>query len=753
MVDVDQLLRQLAERDQQLAERDQQLKAAQDQLADTNLPTYLDGLHKHVYLGLQVQLDKTKSTRGDPANTTNKLRPRKIMRWQSFAREQEKVWELVMESSLVEDKLFDSLSFLETLGKQVRQSRVGSELDLHHFIREAVEIRVSNIIKEMYKDPALREVFALKGSIEFENHANTLSPEHELEEGILNLDLETRPTARRRSPRLAAREESSSRAAAMQPPKTPLPSTVSRPRADQFCVYNMSTQSSETTQRVAAYIKEFKSPHKVTLGHIYGGLEDMDVDQKETKEDRLRRAMAALLTQPFDYMIRAGTRRAVFSTGEADIYLGIGDDPSILLYHLSIPKGDVGETTGWQPSLNSPNRLHLTAVGQALAFTLQALSLRPEAQSWRHRAANSLPKWQVVVADILGSISKEDTPSSDYRPSQFNFNRISPIRLRQKRPQQSLSLCQESQVIDNSDDDHSDSPDTPSRNPQVTRNIRPNETSTAHTSTSTASTGSGSSSQENQRRYCTLGCLRGLISQDKLDKACPNAAEHGVTRHRINSLTFLNLLRRQLHKTINADCESLGIHGSRGALLKVSLSSHGYTVPAKCTIPEFTKYLKHEALVYDRLRPIQGVSVPLYLGSIDLTHPYSYEGICYLTHMMLLSPGGQYLGEVLTDSNRESMAAKTKESLSAMHRLGVLHRDAAVRNLFYNFESQNVVVLDFERAEFIEPRPALGVLSPNRKRRHVSNPRMDKKVETVFTQELNAALCDVQCIDPRFRIL
>ena len=57
---------------------------------------------------------------------------------------------------------------------------------------------------------------------------------------------------------------------------------------------------------------------------------DLDevVEQKEeeTTKDQLRCAMAGLLIQPFDYMIRAGTRWAVFSIGEADIYLPVDGD-------------------------------------------------------------------------------------------------------------------------------------------------------------------------------------------------------------------------------------------------------------------------------------------------------------------------------------------------------------------------------------------------------------------------------------------
>ena len=57
-------------------------------------------------------------------------------------------------------------------------------------------------------------------------------------------------------------------------------------------------------------------------------------------------------------MIRAGTEMGVLSTGEADIYLRIAEDPGTLLYHHSVPKRDVGDFTGWNTQSNGPNRLH-----------------------------------------------------------------------------------------------------------------------------------------------------------------------------------------------------------------------------------------------------------------------------------------------------------------------------------------------------------------------------------------------------------
>lgn len=48
-----------------LADVEQQISVSQPQLSKTNLPTFLDGLHKYLFLKLGVQLDGTQSTSGD----------------------------------------------------------------------------------------------------------------------------------------------------------------------------------------------------------------------------------------------------------------------------------------------------------------------------------------------------------------------------------------------------------------------------------------------------------------------------------------------------------------------------------------------------------------------------------------------------------------------------------------------------------------------------------------------------------------
>jgi hypothetical protein len=127
---------------------------------------------------------------------------------------------------------------------------------------------------------------------------------------------------------------------------------------------------------VAAYIIEYKFPHKVTFGHIYEGLGDIHVDEviqqkyDEPVKAHFHRALTRLLSQPFHYMVCVGTQVGVFSTGEADNYLRIDDDLSTLFYHLSVPKRDVGDETEWDSHSDCPNHLHLTAIGQSLAFAL-----------------------------------------------------------------------------------------------------------------------------------------------------------------------------------------------------------------------------------------------------------------------------------------------------------------------------------------------------------------------------------------------
>jgi hypothetical protein len=267
-----------------------------------------------------------------------------------------------MESNFASERHFTSLHTLEETGKVVRRRMMSSELDLNLFQRHIVEDHVSLIVQRLHGDRQLRRKFGLQDTVNFQNHANTLSPEPQLEEGIVQLTVSG--TERRRSPCLQAKArgtagplDSTSTTNTIGAEDASRKSTAgsSRPRADQFCVYNTGATRSPQN-RIAAFIPEYKAPHKLPLGYIYEGLGEMELEEVvqchegATLRDRFRRLVAAVTTQAFSYMARIGVKYGCVCTGEAYIFLRVGDDPRMVYYYLSVPKGDVERRRGGQPT-------------------------------------------------------------------------------------------------------------------------------------------------------------------------------------------------------------------------------------------------------------------------------------------------------------------------------------------------------------------------------------------------------------------
>ena len=77
-----------------------------------------------------------------------------------------------------------------------------------------------------------------------------------------------------------------------------------------------------------------------------------------------------------------------------------------------------------------------------------------------------------------------------------------------------------------------------------------------------------------------------------MDKKYPNVLDHGIDRHQIDRTTLICLLDQQLSNNdlgpdFDLGCESLHLHGTRGALFKVTLLSYGYTFVGKGIPIEF----------------------------------------------------------------------------------------------------------------------------------------------------------------------
>ena len=73
-----------------------------------------------------------------------------------------------------------------------------------------------------------------------------------------------------------------------------------------------------------------------------------------------------------------------------------------------------------------------------------------------------------------------------------------------------------------------------------------------------------------------------------------------------------------------------------------------------------------------------------------------------------------------------------------MHKLHVLHRDAEPRNILYNTNSSNLMLMDFERAEFGGRQP-LGLIVPNVQNRKRKRGILQRKKDD-FARELESAV-------------
>lgn len=200
--------------------------------------------------------------------------------------------------------------------------------------------------------------------------------------------------------------------------------------------------------------------------------------------------------------------------------------------------------------------------------------------------------------------------------------------------------------------------------------------------------------------FCTQRCLRGLLIGGLLDESCPNIETHrkGDNHHCLDPSSFRELMGKQLAESLIANCFSLDLKGYRGALFKVRLTSHGYTVAAKCTSSAHVSNLLHESVVYNQLDEIQGIHVPVCLGNIDLPGILRHNGVQYV-HMMFLSWGGERIelhAELFKDLDVEGQAVET---LQAIHELGVLHCDVSPRNILWSKELGHIMFIDFERSE------------------------------------------------------
>ncbi|KAK3364277.1 hypothetical protein B0T25DRAFT_529692 [Lasiosphaeria hispida] len=709
----------------------------QEKRRPTTLIEYIQLCHDHLSTKFRVQTNRRLTTQGTWTNPAGKYCPRRLAPWDGFLDEQRAALGKVIAFLPETLELFESHDLVQGTGSRLAVgSPIGSERDLELFHHSAVELPVQFIIDQLVRaqkgSDAIPPLADMGDGVFFENHMN-----------VLNSDTTPSPSPA---------------------PSTPPPPHVRAAKKvliqpDQICIYR-----SLNGDRTLAYVLEYKAPHKLTAHQVREGISPLDVvrdvvncaeipnDDGEHFRYFAKRLSAAAATQVYHYMLQTGLKMGLVATGEVIIFFKIDwTDPSTLYYHVAEPTPECRD----QPASYLP---YCTAVSQLLAFTVMALlGPTPQGQDARDRATASAPIWKENWDEILAQVEK--TPAARILPSSgscwaprtyVGYDR-SPIPFRHPRRPKSPQvekpppfLGWRQDLSDDDDDDDDAGHNNPGYRLSSTGGARSKRKRDAAQPSGAGAAAAAPGDTQTQNRthssqpqtppFCTHACLLGLARGGALDPACPNVALHrrphvksspcvqsssSLPRdcrktHPLPLDAFLERLRRQLHTTLDKGIVPLGRHGARGALFRITLLSHGYTFAAKGTTSSSVRFIEHEARVYEQLQPIQGLYVPVSLGTIDLGQlgrRYFYAADVHIVYFLLLSWAGRDLFEAREQTGDVGMQENVLHSLRSLHALGVAHGDVRRENLVWShIPSDPVMIIDFERSVFTKASCRLGLL-------------------------------------------
>ncbi|KAI2746745.1 hypothetical protein DTO013E5_43 [Penicillium roqueforti] len=179
-------------------------------------------------------------------------------------------------------------------------------------------------------------------------------------------------------------------------------------------------------------------------------------------------------------------------------------------------------------------RFHRIAIGQVLAFTLQALAAEAPSQEWHDAAHDKLKTWEVEYLDVLRKIPetlRKDPRASNYRPSHWKPEpKMHNIRSRARcKPDMSNPNNSPTEGSVSDEESHSPSIAAATRS-RSSRGRGTNRQSTKESETTRAGQDNKQTSRKDGqsiRLYCTIACIRGIVNGEPLDKEYPNWKLYG----------------------------------------------------------------------------------------------------------------------------------------------------------------------------------------------------------------------------------
>ena len=658
-------------------------------MEETTLNQFLKDCHVYLSLALRVRPRTGKLAKTSTITAPDgRYYPRRLKRWTDFDDSTRDLFDQI--STIYHPPAgptpnpFVASVVTKSNSRNVQKRELTSEDDLRAHERTNMEDMVTTIIDDIVNREGLAKTFGLDKGIAFDNHTNNLSSTaDEVVQVKYNLGS-----------------------------SDPMP----KPKdADQIGVV-MRDDGANTV----SFLIEYKSPWKLPKQVVRKGVRhDMDLerdvinrakystDEEENFRELSEKAVAAVTTQLYSYMLENGTEYGYISTGEVYLFLQIcHDEPEVAYYHLAEPNSDVDMEAA------EDGALMYTAISQALCFCLRASNSSPRDQHWRREAKAKVEKWQVNIDQVLLQMTplkiKAEAPSSEYKPPRARNSRPD-VSSGDKMTLRPRKTCKDDPAQAQRDpESSSDERDPTAESPSARAKSTGSKAMKINTQTQAARDNAGTGQHKQQRQqhqhlpYCTHKCLRGILQGDRLDPQCPNRALHPSTlglRHTIDAPTLRILLRNQLDSDMDNNCTPLNIQGARGALFKLTLASHGYTLVGKGTVRAFVPDLNHEGRIYRQLRRLQGTCVPVCIGNIDCIYPYEYDLGVQIVHFLLLSWGGV----ALTWREYSAREEELKGMEDKLRALGVEHEDERCLNVLRDEQSGELMLIDFERATVSQP--------------------------------------------------
>lgn len=515
-----------------------------------------------------------------------------------------------------------------------------------------------------------------------------------------------------------------------------------------FCIFEPPEETNHDPRLL--FLKVAKASHELTAALVDGavaGGQILDLrtimsrgagDTVRPDSDTCAYWLAAVCAQIYSSMIQKGLRYGVVSTGIRYIFVSVDPDNIAVLRY----------STAQVRSVATSPLMRTVALS---LLTMQGPGYLPENDQWEHIRRGTGLIWATgtlsitTAADIPapGHLESEyevpvgeDTSMSDqpggsqlqhgdaqhtaahassasYRPSSALYT--PPVEPRHPTPDTDKPTscypspwapCQPTALGKCGRDELSPDRDVACGDKKRTKVDHGCDGATAISDLSPTSKANIQAVSVSQSLYCTRQCLQSLVKAgEQDDRECPDYTEHA--RHASQKPTTVQELRRCLGTQLAVEAEDLPSDYDWGycilpsavgnaPMLKVRLDVSGHVFLAKGFAPSDLRKMHREAAFYGRLHRIQGMHVPVCLGTMELQgdevlRHHTWDGELVIAGLLLLGWAGHgvdnwpHMGLSQTGEAAQSfarhLAVEARRTLKAIHKMGVWHRDVALRNV------------------------------------------------------------------------